>query len=136
MTENFKKLTELQKKVGYKEGPPNSVAILGLYGESGEVLAEVNLSGTTIQADFLYGQSINVAKEVDFLKKSLRDKKIAPLVANIKNVEAYDKELADVLYYLNCLAINRGKTLDYYAGLSVEKVLQKSMTDIGHGTIK
>ncbi len=139
MTENFNKLTELQNKVGYKEGPPNTVAILGLFGEAGEVLNEgIFINPSVPNLAFFsedQGKAINIAECIDALKKRIRDNKTLISFFSITNPEAYDKELADVLYYLNALAINRGKTLDYYAGLSVQKVLLKSATDISHGSI-
>lgn len=33
--------------------------------------------------------------------------------------------MADVLYYLNVLALNRGKTLNDYAEISYQKVISK-----------
>jgi energy-converting hydrogenase Eha subunit H len=37
---SFELLTEIQAKVGYKKGSINTVALLGLFGEAGEVLNE------------------------------------------------------------------------------------------------
>jgi hypothetical protein len=50
-------------------------------------------------------------------------------------------EMADVLYYLNALAINRGKTLNDYAKISYEKVIKCKLQNdtrhknISHGSI-
>ena len=49
----------------------------------------------------------------------------------------FDNEMADVLYYLNALAINRGKTLNDYAELSLNKVMKyKTQKDIRHANIE
>ncbi len=142
MTENFKALTDLQLKVGYKEGPPNTVALLGLFGEAGEVIGEITLDieasklsheHATITESMIIDM-VGVSSSVDNLKKAIRDNKVPPVFFKVENIDAYDKELADNLYYLNALAINRGKTLDYYAGLSVQKVLTKQATNISHAT--
>jgi hypothetical protein len=46
------------------------------------------------------------------------------------------KEMSDVLYYLNALAINRGKTLNDYAKISYDKVMgYRQQKDIKHANI-
>ena len=42
----------------------------------------------------------------------------------------FDIEVADVLYYLNAIAINRGKTLEEYAEISYRKVSAKTQINI------
>lgn len=125
----FESLTQLQLDYGYKEGDINPVALLGLFGEAGEVLAEVILITDKNPMNTLQGAAVNIAELVDDMKKRIRkDPDNAPgtfIMAEDGGVRL-DTEMADVLYYLNLLALNRGKDLAYYAQLSVDKVKVKS----------
>lgn len=145
MENAFDKLTEIQKEVGYEKGTINNIALLGLFGESGEVLNECAFtSGIDVQDrlnfiinEFLLNKAVTEANNIDSLKKKIRDKKQSPLLISIKDEEKFDGEMADVLYYLNALAINRGKTLAYYAELSCNKVMKyKTQKDIRHANVK
>lgn len=138
MENSIEKLTNLQKEFGYKEGEINSVALLGLFGEAGEVMDECsfvtdgNADAEFYKNDYHYYspielklKAINIAKYIDYLKKLIRSKKAPQFEIKIENEENFDKEICDVLYYLNVLAINRGKTLNDYAEISYQKVMSK-----------
>jgi NTP pyrophosphatase (non-canonical NTP hydrolase) len=127
----FEQLTQLQKDFGYTTGEINPVALLGLFGEAGEVLGEVLLSskGECTYVNTLQGAAVNTAEMVDNLKKHYRkNPEVAAdtFILRDDDGEKLDLEMADVLYYLNLLALNRGKQLEYYAQLSIEKVKAKS----------
>lgn len=136
--ENYiEKLTGLQNEVGYAKGEINNVALFGLFGEAGEVLNECkHKSLASNDLLMVCPDAVSKAVEVDNLKKQIRDKKTPPFDIVIENVEAFDMEMADVLYYLNALAINRGKTLNDYAEISYNKVMKyKVMKDIKHANV-
>jgi NTP pyrophosphatase (non-canonical NTP hydrolase) len=141
MENSIDKLTEIQKEVGYERGKINNVALLGLFGEAGEVLNETKISKNFNGTGWWFEEgdkaiAVSVANKIDTLKKAIRDRKHEPLFIEIKNEENFDSEMADVLYYLNALAINRGKTLNDYAELSLNKVMKyKSQKDIRHANI-
>ena len=127
----IEQLTQLQKELGYKENTEISpVALLGLFGEAGEVLNETFIHTreefVPIQQN-LFGIAINSAEMIDDLKKKLRKnpEKDYQVYVNDESFEKFDLEVADVLYYLNIIALNRGKNLDHYASLSHDKVRSK-----------
>lgn len=128
MENSIDKLTNLQKEFGYKEGEINAVALLGLFGEAGEVMNECKHK-SLINNDLLRicPNAVEVAKGVDDFKKEIRSKSNTITIGTIviENEEKFDKEMADVLYYLNVLALNRGKTLNDYAEISYQKVMSK-----------
>ncbi|OJX55528.1 MAG: hypothetical protein BGO88_04760 [Flavobacterium sp. 38-13] len=131
MTNQIEKLTELQAGLGYKfNGEINPVALLGLFGESAEVLHETILMKKE-QGKFLYGDELAAASSVgaiiDNIKKKIRKNKDLEIEVFIDpvRIDAFDLELADTLYYLNILASNRGKTLGDYAELAFNKVSEK-----------
>ena len=142
--ENYiEKLTEIQKEVGYEKGTINNIALLGLFGEAGEVINECAFASddeddSRVNLLFL-NRAVSEANNIDSLKKQIRDKKQLPMLITIKDEEKFDKEIGDVLYYLNALALNRGKTLNDYAEISYKKVmhykLQKDIRheNVGHG---
>ena len=133
MEKEFELLTEIQTKVGYTKGRINTIALLGLFGEAGEVLNECG--AVDILPEHFMPEAIKIAQSVDSLKKQIRNKQVPAIEIIIKNEELFDNEMADVLYYLNALAINRGKTLADYAKISYDKVIRKSQMDITHGTV-
>jgi hypothetical protein len=136
---SFEKLSDLQTQVGYKEGPINPVALLGLFGEAGEVLAEVAFESKSGLAEAIREKSVSSSRVADDLKKHIRDKKNQhpiTVVLDPSKESLFDKEMADTLYYLNALAICRGKTLEDYAEISYQKCLNKTWTDISHATDK
>lgn len=131
MTEQIKKLTELQSSLGYQfNGEINPVALLGLFGESAEVLHEAMLMEKESKK-MVYGDELCAASAIgaiiDNIKKKIRKKKELELevLVHPDNLEAFDLELADTIYYLNILAGNRGKTLGDYAELAYKKVTGK-----------
>jgi hypothetical protein len=132
-------LSMIQKQVGYKEGNINTVALLGLFGEAGEVLNEVVfINNTNGFSESVRNIGVAAAGLIDTLKKEVRDKAIQREVSFTTLLleeceEKFDMELADTLYYLNALAINRGKTLGEYAEASYKKVLAKGQQNISHG---
>jgi len=138
MENSIEKLTAIQKEVGYEKGDINNVAVLGLFGEAGEVINECDflISTDGIDGLQLIQDGIASSLKVDSLKKQIRDKIKKPYKIHIKNEEDFDNEMADVLYYLNALAINRGKTLNDYAELSCKKVMKyKTQKDIRHANV-
>lgn len=131
MTNQIEKLTELQASLGYKfNGEINPVALLGLIGESAEVLHETILMKKG-EKKFIYGDELAAASSVgaiiDNIKKKIRKNKDLEIEVFIDpdRIDAFDLELADTLYYLNILASNRGKTLGDYAELAFNKVSEK-----------
>jgi len=137
MENSIEKLTTLQHEVGYVKGNINNIALLGLFGEAGEVLNECKVKENGILKPLPLDGAIEKAEQVDRLKKSIRDKESNPHEIVIENEELFDKEMADVLYYLNALAINRGKTLNDYAEISYNKVMYyKNKNDIKHSNVE
>ena len=130
--ESIKKLTELQLSVGYKEGVISPVALLGLVGESGEVLHTGWVVTDKLNIEIVKS-GMQSCKMIDQLKKNVRDGLVHECSFELgpgDEVE-FDKELADVLYYVNALAIARGKTLEDYAAISLENVAKKKAIKIG-----
>jgi hypothetical protein len=139
---NLQQLDELQNKVGYVRGDINIIALLGLFGEAGEVLGELFLidnSEDDLKAEDLKMLAVDTAKKIDNLKKAIRDNKNSDKINigtnYVVSSDDFDKELADCFYYLNALAINRGLTLEDLAGISVAKVKTKQQQNISHGSI-
>jgi len=132
MQDQFKNLTTLQNKIGYVKGDINTIALLGLFGEAGEVLNEVTLITDNKQAEKLRELAVRTAELIDDFKKVVRQTQThVPVGTHIiaeDNGKRLDVEMADLLYYLNALAINRGKKLSDYAQMSIEKSCKK--TDI------
>lgn len=127
MVDNFKKLTDLQGKAGYKKTPKgviNPIGLFGLFGEAGEVLGEVSVHGSEL-ASLIHETAVRYGVKVDDLKKAIRSGNINGVTIKIKNVKAFDEELGDLVYYANLLAKNRGKTLNQYAGMAVRKSKRK-----------
>jgi hypothetical protein len=136
MENYFEKLTALQHEVGYVKGTINNVALLGLFGEAGEVLNECKVKEDGVLKPLPLEGAIEKAEQVDRLKKAIRDKEAKPHEIIIENEDLFDKEMADVLYYFNALAINRGKTLNDYAKISYDKVMHyKQQKDIKHANV-
>jgi hypothetical protein len=119
-------LTKLQNHYGYVKGPIDPVALLGLFGEAGEVLNEMFLidnGSEFIKAEDLKLVATSSAKVMDQYKKKLRKKECPAITINISDPPAaFDTELADCFYYLHALAINRGLTLEDLAQISLDKI--------------
>ncbi len=127
----FEKLTQLQLKIGYKPGEVNPIALLGLYGEAGEILAETVFTSTIDRPEEVRVAAVDFAHVVDTLKKLIRDDKQQRTVSvNVLREELFDIEVADALYYINAIAIGRGKTLADYAEISYKKVSAKTQIKV------
>jgi hypothetical protein len=131
-------LTRLQKEVGYEEGTLNLVALLGMFGEAGEVLAEVSFEmcpkGTAVDQAFMetIKAAIDVAAKIDAWKKSIREKEYTPQVIITVEPE-FKKELADQMYYVNALALGQNSSLSELAVIVTNKVRTKMANKpIGH----
>lgn len=132
MENSIEKLTAIQG-VGYEKGNINNVALLGLFGEAGEVLNECKIKEDGIIKSLPLEGAIEKAEQVDRLKKAIRDGEVKPHEIVIENEDKFDNEMGDILYYLNALAINRGKTLNDYAEISYQKVMKyKLQKNISH----
>ena len=134
-------LTLLQDELGYKKGEVSTVALLGLVGEAGEVLNETSFATNNLSAEQndklskylevvvpvgLIDAAKSICMDVDKLKKAVRNKEFTILTEmKSKNGEEFDKELADVLYYVNILATNRGLTIFDLAKMAHDKVRAK-----------
>lgn len=130
MTNAIQKLSQLQEELGYQSNCEISpVALLGIVGEAGEVLAETLLLNSDLMpVDVeLLSTAENVAVLVDNLKKKVRRHPEANYSVQIINDEHndFDMEMADLLYYFNIIARNRGLSIDHYADLATKKVREK-----------
>lgn len=98
------------------------IGLLGLFGEAGEVLDEV-VFDTHNQG--LIENAINVARNIDALKKRVRSGEENVSLAYIESFEKYNTELADCFYYLNILRKNRGLSFNDLAEMSLKKIAAK-----------
>jgi hypothetical protein len=124
----------LQLQYGYERGVLSPVALLGLFGEAGEVLNEVLFLQHIDMHPLTRAQraAIATAEIVDEWKKVIRSSPhLAPTVYIQKEEfdggNSFDIEVADLLYYINLVALGRGRDLSYYAELSCRKVIAKSL---------
>lgn len=121
-------LKEMQNGFGYVKGNIDPVALLGLFGEAGEVLNETFLidnSEDEIKSEDIKLIAVKHAKHIDYLKKQIRNKTHKPITITVENQIEFDKELADCFYYLHALAINRGLSLETLAYLCIAKINSK-----------
>lgn len=125
---NLQKLTNLQIELGYKKGDINPIAVLGIVGESGEILNELEFGVIKTAFPNMTLMEINgfvrTAERIDTIKKEVRNKDL-DIICNIKSTEEFDLEISDLFYYLNAICINRGKSIEDYAKLSFDKVTEK-----------
>ena len=128
---NLQKLTDLQKELGYKKGDIDPIAILGIAGESGEILNELEFGVIKTAFPNTVLMEINgfvrTAERIDTIKKEVRNKDL-DIICNIKSTEEFDLEISDLFYYLNAVCINRNKSIEEYAKLSFDKVTEKIKT--------
>ena len=121
----IEKLTELQLTLSpaYGPGPISTVAMLGLVGEAGEVLAECY--HTENNFDIIQG-AIQACERVDSLKKRVR-KGTNDTFAFVQDasVDKFKSELADTFYYLNILATNMGLSIYDLAQMAHDKIKAK-----------
>lgn len=135
----LQKLSKFQEEVGYVKGPVNTVALLGLFGEAGEVLGECKYESDQkeIKESLPYAiiTAIDVARNIDNLKKIVRDKIHPPVTIHIEANDKLNTELADVFYYIHALAKNRGLSLEDLAAMSLKKIGDKKLQkDVSHGS--
>lgn len=129
-------LVKLQEELGYVKGPVSPVALLGLIGEAGEVLAEVNLMvkgevkeehadlfNVTVPFNSI-SATVELCKKMDGLKKVIRKGEMEVKV-EINEGKLFDAELSDTFYYLVALATNRGLTVSDLARMGHTKVRAK-----------
>ena len=96
MENSIEKLTAIQKEVGYETGEINNIALLGLFGEAGEVINECAFSmkgGQSFngEGDLLH-DAVITSEKVDALKKRIRDKQKEPMNITIKDDVKFDSE--------------------------------------------
>jgi hypothetical protein len=140
----FDELRKIQSRIGYEKGEINVVAILGLVGESGEALGEwvKQFSGYANSINYIVRttkQTVGWIETIDELKKKIRDKFVElelphKLSQTSFNEQEFDEEIAHTLYYLHALMINRGKTIQEYAELTVKLMNDPKWknTDVRH----
>lgn len=129
-TDKIELLVSKQAIMGYNPGNLKSeyIAMLGLMGESGEVLEEwfkpqfpyKNVFGPAVD-DF-----IKKSRLLDDLKKKVRDGKTFHIDPVLPEKEKLIAELADQFYYLLAASTMQGVTLNHLAELSLKKIEQKS----------
>jgi len=132
----IKDLTDLQTEIGYTNTGINSIAILGLFGEAGEVLESwYLLNKESIPKSFRKSieEAVRIAGVIDQLKKDIRDQRIAipGLTGKFDNETLL--ECSDVAYYLNAVATNIDSSFEGLAAISVEKVRNRVAMNIEHG---
>jgi hypothetical protein len=124
---SLEKLTKLQEELGYVKGEISTVAMLGLVGEAGEVLAETSPSvkESVFARNIL--SAIENAKTIDNMKKRVRNDTMSygEIMVSPNNFKLFDAELADCFYYLNILATNRGLTINDLAQMAHDKIRTK-----------
>ena len=126
MSKEIEQLTKLQEELGYIKGEISTVAMLGLVGEAGEVLAETNVATVNEDSAYAIGQAIKGCSFLEIQKKEIRKGATHTILSLKKDQEeSFDKELADAFYYLNILATNRGLTIDDLAQMAHDKVRSK-----------
>jgi hypothetical protein len=144
---NIEKLIALLRSVGYEPGEEpgqmNIIALLGSIGEAGETLAEYlkQFHSAEVQGIYAYKTMKEIVVEcehADDLKKMIRDGKLPDLHPpvyqfNLFDEKKLDEEIADEFYYLLAKMLNRGKSIEYYAGLTVKKLEGKISQNIRHG---
>lgn len=126
--------------IGYDPTKASLIGLLGLFGEAGEVIGAYLKRFGAQEADqgsLLWDlkDAVMAAEKIDALKKRLRSEdhptiklpvSIYGPLYNAEQMWLFDEEIADTLYYLNLLAYGRGKTLEEYAQMSLDKVRARS----------
>lgn len=120
----LEQLTNLQAELGYVKGELSTVAMLGLIGEAGEVLAETQIDNLSIIRDLTV--TVSACSRVEALKKKARSGELkVGFVPGPGKVGSFKAELADVFYYINILATNMGLTINDLAQMAHDKVRAK-----------
>lgn len=135
------KISSLLHDAGYEGGNINLVALLGSIGEAGETLEEFikqyNSHSHTKLVDLLRKIHLE-CNYADGNKKNIRDERMnvdLPPVEFSIDVEAYDAEIADELYYLLAKMKGRGETLLYFLNILLHKLRNKKITSVKHANI-
>jgi len=89
------------------------------------ILKSIRAHGWNRDLDESFKSKLKENLDVDEFKKKVRSGAFPFGTIVIESEEKFDKEMADVIYYLNVLALNRGKTLNDYAEISYQKVMSK-----------
>lgn len=136
-------LTLRQRQIGYYPCDSlNMNALLGILTESSKVINEWVKQLTPNTSNFIIRQ-INHAnwflETIEELKNKIRDRKIELEVPTLSserqmNWQEFDKLLGNVVYYVNALAICRGKTLPDYVALALAEISQPKwdQVHVGH----
>lgn len=102
--------------------------MLGLVGEAGEVLAEVSIPSKSNMFVSNIQDLIKSCKTIEYMKKRIREKSMDEEISLLPSrQDLFNKELADVFYYLNILATNRGLTIFDLAQMAHDKVRAKQV---------
>lgn len=130
----IEQLTAWQKEIGYKENEGISpVALLGIAGEAGEVLAECDIhiisaekrsagaKQVVIDAECI--KIIQSARYLEHFKKSIRS---GERTASSEVTNNFLPELADLLYYINIAAFQAGSSLEQLAAMALAKGKQRN----------
>lgn len=126
---SIERLTKLQATLSgeYQPGKLSVIALLGLLGEAGEVLNEVEVMVQYHDQQDSISKAIRAAREVEEIKKLVRSGNCLSS-AKYGNLADYDSELGDVAYYLNILATNRGLTLFDLCQMGYDKIKAKQLS--------
>jgi len=120
---SIEQLTELQAELGYVRGEISTVAMLGLVGEAGEVLAETYGSENESK---IIEKAILICSQIDGLKKRVRSGTNHHFIyLPDEKIDKFKSELGDAFYYLNILATNVGLTIFDLAQMAHDKVRAK-----------
>ena len=120
--EDYTNATSFTRDLGNPITP--AYALLGLLGETGEVLDSLKFYHSLYESpDTLMGHLEDAEYHKKELRKGTSSNEALPDI-EATNPEQTKKELGDVLWYLNTLALSLGFTLEEVARLNVDK-LQK-----------
>ena len=124
---DYTKDTQFSRELGNPITP--GYAILGLLGETGEMLEEAGFYDDLFDhPDTLAGHLM----DAEYFKKEVRTGEAKAPKVNLYTTNL-KKELGDVLWYLNTLALTLGFTLEEVALINVDK-LQKRHAQSYEGT--
>ncbi len=139
----IQQLDDMHTMFGYEKLENNEVslvAVLGIAGESGEVLEECIPSADhsnlpvdpSLELDNYYRRMnydkdnmVVSAKVLDAMKKKSHSDPIFNRLSFAVEPERFDLELSDLFYYVLLAAKNRGYTAEDLARISVKKLQEK-----------
>lgn len=124
----FAVMTSMEKleAISYLVPCDKAQALLGLGGEVGEVLEEVQFDFITMfprEAELEIKSFVRLANDLDRRKKHIVQGKASASI-QIRSHKQYEENLADVLYYF--MFLTREKGLNHYAQLAFDKVIAKN----------